>query len=61
MARRPGSIPSYRLHRPTGQAVVRLDGQVNRAAWPGGAPGLHWSWSAPGNSYAGPKSMSISG
>jgi hypothetical protein len=27
MARRPGSIPSYRLHRPTGQAVVRLDGR----------------------------------
>jgi integrase len=26
MAARPRKIPSYRLHKPTGQAVVRLDG-----------------------------------
>ena len=24
---RPRKIPSYRLHKPTGQAVVRLDGR----------------------------------
>src|SRR5262245_36904857 len=26
MSSRPRKVPSYRLHKPTGQAVVRLDG-----------------------------------
>jgi len=27
MSTRPRKVPAYRLHKPTGQAVVRLDGR----------------------------------
>src|SRR4051812_9427845 len=44
MSAKPRKIPSYRLHKPTGQAVVRLDGHdhyLGRYGTPGSQEAYH--------------------
>jgi len=44
MPAKPRKIPSYRLHKPTGQAVVRLDGRdhyLGKHGTPGSQEAYH--------------------